>query len=152
MTSIASLTRFGVVLLLLAGLMACYGKSVEPQTPSMSDEELSAMLIGKVWVAESIQGDPVADMTHTSMIFNEDGTVRGRGGCNTYAGRYTLTNGSIMFSPLAATMKMCIPALEDQEERFFKALEGRQTVWFEKGLLHLATGGESPCIFAVHEQ
>lgn len=152
MISIASLARCCAVLLLMGGLVACGGKSVEPQTPSMNDEELTAMLIGKVWVAESIQGDPVADMTHTSMVFNEDGSVRGRGGCNTYAGRYTLANGGIMFSPLAATMKMCVPALEDQEERFFKAMEGKQTVWFENGLLHLSTGSGPPCVFAEHKQ
>ena len=140
-----------VILVLVVGLAACMGsKPVEDTTPSMSDAEISEELLGKVWVAEYIQGKPVVDASHTSIIFNADNSVKGRGGCNSYAGRYTLENGAIMFSPLAATMKMCAPALDDQEIRFFKALEGKQTIWFKNGLLHMSTDGESPSIFSVY--
>lgn len=137
--------------LMVVGLAACSGaKSVETESPAMSDEAIYETLLGRVWVAEFIAGDPVVDGSHTSMVFNADGAVRGRGGCNSYAGRFTLENGTILFSPFAATMKACIPALEDQEHRFFEALEGRQRVWFENDLLHLAAEGESPTVLAIH--
>lgn len=139
-----------VALVVLTGMGACSGgKTVEPEAGPMSDEAIRDVLLGRVWVAEFIAGDPVVDASHTSMVFNEDGTVRGRGGCNVYAGRFTLENGTILFSPFATTMKACPPALEDQEDRFFEAMEGRQRIWFDKDLLHLAPDGEAPTVLAA---
>jgi len=135
----------------LCFIAACAGKQVTPVEPVMSDADRITALAGKVWVAEYIHGQPVVDMSHTSMIFTTDGGVKGNSGCNTYGGSYTLKDGSITFGPMAATLRMCADALGDQEMRFFQSLGSAQTVSFENGLLHLNPAEGKPSIFAVQE-
>lgn len=139
---------------LLLVLHACAPATKAPeQVPAAPDDaELVSMLAGRVWVAERIHGRPVVDMSHTSMVFTTDGRVSGRGGCNSYTGSYSLDNGVISFPPMAATMRMCAPALEDQETRFFRSLSEPQAVSFQNGLLYLTPSGGEPSVFAEHVQ
>jgi len=143
--------RATFVMLALLGLMACAApRQKRPAIPEPTDQELVAMLAGEVWVAEYIHGRPVIDMSHTSMVFTTDGKVNGLGGCNNYMGSYTLKDGEITFSPMASTMKMCAPALSDQEHRFFSSLAKPQNVSFENGLLHLTPENGEPSVFGLH--
>lgn len=135
--------------LLLAGLLSCAPRQdVEPQPVTVSDAQLVELLAGRAWVAEYIQGRPVMDMSHSSMIFTTNGMVKGRGGCNVFSGTYTLKDGKLSFGPLAATMKMCAPAVSDQEERFFQSLKVSQRVSFHNGLLQLSPDDGKPSVFA----
>jgi putative lipoprotein len=52
----------------------------------------------------------------------EDGAVSGSGGCNRFAGRAEIGDGTIRFGPIAGTKMMCPPAAMDQEMKFFAAL------------------------------
>ncbi|WP_319542621.1 META domain-containing protein [uncultured Pseudodesulfovibrio sp.] len=102
-----------------------------------NSETILPQLTGNVWVAEYILGKPVIDMTHSSIEFGEDGTVRGLAGCNSYHGSYTLNGSVVAFGPMAATMRACVDAISDQEMRFFQSLTQPQTVKFKDGLLLL---------------
>jgi len=120
-----------------------------PKPPS--DKELTKLLAGPVWVAEYIHGRPVIDMSHTSMVFTTAGKVSGLGGCNAYTGSYKLKNGKISFSPLAATMKMCVPGLDNQESRFFESLNEPHTVRFVNGILYLVPAEGEPSTFGPQQ-
>jgi heat shock protein HslJ len=127
-------------------VMACAGKKDVAMTA-----DVKAGLVGKQWVAEYILGVPVVDMSHSNIGFMEDGTVKGRGGCNSYMGSYALNGNEISFGPMAATMLLCGDALDDQEMRFFQSLAVPLTVKTENGLLYLAPDEGNPSIFAVQD-
>lgn len=140
--------RYIVLCLLLAGMLGCAARQPGPVEQPIDDARILKQLAGRLWVAEYIHGTPVVDMSHSSMIFTTDGKVSGRGGCNAYNGSYTLKDGKLSFGPLAATMKMCAPALSEQEMRFFQSLGVAQTVTFANGLLQLTPDGGDASVFA----
>lgn len=74
------------------------------------------------WLAEDIGGHGVLDNAQSLLQLAEDGTVSGSGGCNRMTGKAVIEGGAISFGPLAATRRACLPALGDQEARFFAAL------------------------------
>lgn len=140
---------FGFMCLFLAGLAAC-SVHKEPVGPApMDDAQLISILAGRLWVAESIHGRPVIDMSHTAMVFTTNGVVNGSGGCNAFTGNYALENGVITFPPLAVTMKMCAPALNTQEAAFIQSLKEPQKVSFSRGLLLFTPDNGAPSVFAV---
>jgi len=138
-------------IVLIVGI-ACTARQEIASDDPISDADLIASLAGRIWVAEYIHGIPVVDMSHTSMVFSSEDSVKGSSGCNVYSGSYKLTNGMITFSPpLAATMKMCADAISDQEMLFFQSLANAQKVSFENGLLYLTPSEGKPSVFAALE-
>lgn len=81
-----------------------------------------SLLVGEEWVVEDINGGGVIDNSRASLRFEEDGRVNGRGSCNTYNADYTLTGEGLTFSRAAATLRACVPALMNQERKFFDTL------------------------------
>ena len=113
--------------------------------PAHADDAVPAGL-GGAWLAEDIAGKGVIDDLQTTLEIKPDGTYGGNGGCNTYRGKLKVQSGSIAFAPAAATRKMCIPAIMDQEQKFFDAL-GTVTSWkLENGILHLTGKDGAPAI------
>jgi heat shock protein HslJ len=74
------------------------------------------------WTASEVAGVPSAPGVTTTLVIAEDGTVSGSGGCNRYRGKAELGEGTIAFSPLAATRMACSGASAEQEQRLFAAL------------------------------
>lgn len=146
-----SMVKRFFILALLLSMGACSARQPMGQVSPPTDAELINVLAGPVWVAEYIHGAPVVDMSHSSMVFTTDGMVNGSGGCNSYRGNYTLKQGMITFSPMAATMKMCAPALSDQELRFFQSLAKPQSVSFEYGQLLLTPEEGQPSVFVAQQ-
>ena len=89
------------------------------------------------WTVEYIGKRPVIDNSPAYMEFPEDGRVAGNSSCNQFTGTYELNAGSLEFSKLASTKKMCHPALMEQETRFLAATQRVAKVQFFKGLLVL---------------
>ncbi len=79
-------------------------------------------LFGATWLAEDIRGRGVIDNAQTTIAFQPDGAVAGSGGCNRFHGKAEIDGPHLKFGPLAATRKACIPALSDQEQKFFAVL------------------------------
>ena len=90
-----------------------------PETPEIAAPEPSP--VGN-WLAEDILGGGVIDDAQTTLQIAADGSVSGRGGCNRYAGRATITGETIAFGPLASTRMACAEALMNQETKFHDAL------------------------------
>ena len=62
--------------------------------------------------------------------------VQGFGGCNNFRGSYRSQGNSLSFSQVAATMKMCVENME-QEQLFFTLLDGAASFKILGDELHL---------------
>ena len=107
-----------VALLAAAALIAGCAETMQPGD--------APPLASTAWMAEDIGGSVVIDDVRSTMEFDDSGGVSGDAGCNRYSGSATVEAEAITFSPLAATRMACVPAVDDQEQRFFDAL-GRTT-------------------------
>jgi heat shock protein HslJ/uncharacterized lipoprotein YbaY len=83
------------------------------------------LLAGREWVVEDLDGGGIIDRSRVTLEFDaESGRVHGRGSCNRYNAGFSLTGEGISFSGAAATMMACPEALMNQEQKFFRILEG----------------------------
>lgn len=97
----------------------------------------ASTLTGSTWVAEDIAQRGVIDYLQSRLQFVSSDRVAGFGGCNAFNGSLELSSDRLRIGPLAATKKLCPPAIMDQEERFLKALESVRSARIENGLLFL---------------
>ncbi len=110
--------------------------------------EPASLLTGDEWVVEDIGGGGVIDFARTSMMFTEDGKVSGSGACNRYGGTYALNGEGLSFGPIAATKKGCPPAVMDQENRFFAALESVDRFEIDETGALVLYGADAPLLLA----
>jgi len=103
------------------------------------------------WLAENILGGGVIDRVESRLEITSDGSVYGSGGCNAISGTAKIVGDSIEFGPIAATRKACVPAVGDQEQKFFKAL-GLTRRWQydaqQEKLMLLGKGGRKLMVLA----
>lgn len=103
------------------------------------------------WLAEDILGGGVIDRVETRLEITADGSVHGSSGCNAISGTAKIVGDSIEFGPIAATRKACVPAVGDQEQKFFKAL-GLTRRWqydaAQQKLMLLGKGGRTLMVLA----
>ena len=120
-----------IVLLLALLAITSFANATEVD---MSDFELT----GSEWWVEDIDGKGVIDRSHTTLHFLEQGAAAGDTGCNRYRGSAEISGASISFGPMAGTRKACVPALMDQETKFYQAI-AKVVSWEvpDTGLLHL---------------
>jgi len=93
-----------------ASLVGCAGHSAQLQR-------------NHAYVVEWIGERPLMDYSHLTVTFDESGRAYGNGGCNHWFASYTLDGDKLSFGPVGSTRKACAPALMEQEQRFFKALQ-----------------------------
>ena len=122
----------GLVLLaaLGAGLAGCAGDAVKLQQDHS-------------YVVEWIGERPLMDYAHLTVTLGNDGRAYGNGGCNHWFAPYTLDGDKLTFGGVGSTRKACAPALMEQEQRFFEALQtvqrwdispiGQVRFWPEQG-------------------
>ena len=90
-----------------------------------------APLIGTSWLAEDIRGRGVIDNAQTTITFDGEGRVAGSGGCNRYFGPVNINGDAISFGNLGSTRMACVPALMDEERKFFDALAATRSYRFD---------------------
>ena len=79
-----------------------------------------------------------ANLTHpvpevdTSITFNEDDSVNGNVGCNSFGGKYKLRGEKIIFSEMFSTEMACEGALMNQESFVLTLFEGETTFIYEE--------------------
>jgi putative lipoprotein len=119
-----------------------------------ADEPAAPALAGTTWRAETIMGRPVIDSAASTITFEADGRVSGRGGCNRYFGPSTIAGEQLSFGAMGATKMACAQALMDQETRFFQALGSaeRWTIGADGLLLIYSAGADPPSRFAPFEE
>ncbi len=102
------------VLASLVGLVAC----ANPAGP----RDAAALLQGREWVVEDIAGKGVVEGARPTLNFGADGRLAGRGSCNNYFAKYTLTGEGLTISQAGGTMMACAPAVMNQESLFLDIL------------------------------
>lgn len=114
------------MLLLIPALAALLGgcetlKGILPaEQPRAPDQR--ALLIGPLWVADQMAGQPVAAEPRLTLAVYGDGRVVGKGGCNTYTGRHKLDGAALQISALKAGQTACAAEIAAQEQSFLAAL------------------------------
>jgi heat shock protein HslJ len=105
--------------------------------PGSTSEELW----GTSWLLEDLAGTGVVDRVQATLTFPEPGKIAGKGSCNQFFGDVQLAGRSIVIGSLGATRMACAEAVNDQERRYFEALqhaerwgvEGRTlSIWFQE--------------------
>jgi putative lipoprotein len=117
-------------------------------------DEPATRLPGTTWRAETIMGRPVIDASASTITFEADGRVHGRGCCNRYFGASTIDGERVSFGAMGSTKMACPEALMDQETRFFQALQSAER-WTidEQGLLLIySRDAAEPSRFAPFEE
>jgi heat shock protein HslJ len=111
---------------------------------SARSDEPGGEIRNVTWLVEDIDGRGVIDNAQTTLTINADGSANGSGGCNRFSTSATIDGFNLSFKPAAATRMMCPPALMDQEQKFFSALERTRSYAIDadtrKLLLHDETG------------
>lgn len=129
-------TQLFVFLFLLATLAlsaGCGSKEVAHAAPDALQKEL----VGKVWICETIFTRAIDENSRLTLEFMEDGTVRGTGGCNDFAGSYELAGDAIKIGPLRSTRKACSPATDELEFTYLSFMQMVQRVEVDGEELHL---------------
>ncbi|HEX8901642.1 META domain-containing protein [Vitreimonas sp.] len=122
-------------LALASALVAAACASTAPEPP----------LSGTRWVAQSIEGAPVAYRTPT-IEFAAD-RISGTGGCNRFFGGYTISGDRISFGGVGATEMACEPVVMAQEAAFHTALSSAQTYRREGETLILSSSAGEALVF-----
>jgi len=101
--------------------------------PLLTYEAISQDLAGSSWDLIAYNNgtggfqSTVIDVPVTA-LFEEDGTLTGTGGCNSYTGTWETDEGSIEIGPLASTAMACAEAdVMDQETRYLAVLQEADT-------------------------
>jgi putative lipoprotein len=86
------------------------------------------------------------DILQTTLGFADDDRIAGSGGCNNYFGLAVIKGSTISMGPLGSTQKACPPAIMDQEQRFFGALQKVHSFETRDGLLFFYDEGAEPIL------
>ena len=78
--------------------------------------------VGQVWVAESLDGQPFANVSQPTLRFTAEGQVQGNAGCNRYTGAASAKGSQLTLGPLAMTRMACFGAGGDNERLFAPAI------------------------------
>ncbi len=123
------------------GLTAC-----QSSTPTSSSD----LVITGTWHIESVQGRPVIDYSPAQLTFGDNNQLSGNNSCNQFFGEYQLTGNQLIFYPRGNSMKACVDALMEQEQRVKKTMPQVTHAKLEKGLL-LLTNSEGETLFVLSQ-
>ena len=83
--------------------------------------------VGYTWGANAIGGEPVLPYTQIHITFDEDSTVRGSFGCNTFRTTYVIDGEKLEFRRFKATKQGCQTPTAKQERAVRAALRRSAT-------------------------
>ncbi|GAA2344032.1 META domain-containing protein [Streptomyces kunmingensis] len=107
-----------------------------------------AALVGTKWTVDTLHsGDvakslPKAAQNRARLVFDKDGKVSARLGCNSGRAKATVKDGHITFGPLNSTRMGCVGEAADLEKAMRKVLDGKASYRIEgDGLTLIAADG-----------
>lgn len=115
--------------LLISSLTFASCASQPEETPEPPTEDVTPMtetIDETAWIASKIYGeDAKAGRSTLSIVAEEEGELIASGStaCNNYRGGVEIDGVTIEFGLLAATRRLCSPAINGQEQAFLEALE-----------------------------
>lgn len=95
------------------------GAMTQPSQPQFANAE---------WLLEDLNGTGVMDNLQTTLQFDGRDRLSGQGGCNRYMAQAQLSGNRFTVGAIASTKKFCPPAVMDQENRYFQALQNAERV------------------------
>jgi heat shock protein HslJ len=107
----------GSFLVIALVVAACSGSSATPVPVAGT----SWAMTGFEGLAGGLEGMPPTDVT---LAFGTDGTVSGKGACNTFSGPYSTDGNKLKMGPLASTMMLCPGTAAAWENAYFSFLQG----------------------------
>lgn len=143
----AELSRSVLLALTCASALAaaaCASLAPEPDYPGIV---VASELSGTRWVAQSIDGAPVAGRA-PRLAFNPEDRLSGSGGCNTLSAVYEAQAGAIAVRGLGATEMECSDSAMRQEAAFLAVLEKAARYQRESARLVLADADGRNIVFA----
>ena len=112
---------FSVLLIMTACQSANHNQAESAINTSDAIPVSKANLAGSEWRLVDLAGEKTVAVEQT-LRFSADNKVTGKGGCNSYFGRYDVLDGELSIGPIGATKKLCERSIMRYEERFFAAL------------------------------
>jgi len=131
--------------------------SLKGVVDSMSKEALVPTLTERLrhteWLLEDLNGQGVLDRIQITLQFGGGDSaaeaVAGSGGCNRYFSTVQFDDAGatesiqlVTFSRVGSTRMACLPAVMDQENRFFYALQAAQRIELAGAFLYLYSDGQ----------
>ena len=99
------------------------------------------------WRVAEIGGDAAIAEAQPTIAFTEDGQINGNAGCNGFFGPADVDGDEIEVSELlGVTMMTCGPVIDDQESRFFAALQAARRIEIVQDRLVLRDGQGAPVL------
>lgn len=100
---------------------------------STSPTQVSEQLTNSEWVLEDLGGTAaIANPQKPMLRFTSSDRIAGQGGCNSYSANFQLDGVRLAVSALVSTRRACVDLqVQEQENRYFRALENAQWVSLE---------------------
>jgi heat shock protein HslJ len=113
---------FGFFLLFLAGIafVTLQGRQMAQQNSQ------GGGLTGAQWRPISIAGESMPEDSGMSVSFEEDGSIKGHGGCNGFFGSLELKDGELVVGPLGSTRMACPEPIMQREFAFLQAIQNME--------------------------
>jgi putative lipoprotein len=109
---------------------------------AITSRDATMDLPGTSWVLVDLDGTAPVGETAPTIAFDDQGSVTGTGGCNTFNGDVTIDGSDLSFGPLASTQMACEEDISNQEAAFFTALQDVTSYTVDNdGRLVLQDGG-----------
>jgi heat shock protein HslJ len=118
---------------------------IETIPPATSE---SPTFVNTIWVASSIEGLPANVNQSITVQFDEQGTISGSDGCNSFSGTYSATDTDLIIDPgLASTMMACEDEVMAQATSFTELLIDSTSYELGDGVLVLYQNETAGLIF-----
>jgi len=86
------------------------------------------LLASTEWQLQLLGTHGAIEAQQPTLEFDKDDKISGSGSCNRFNGTVKISGKAMSISPLASTRMACAPALNQQEQTYFTALQ--QAEWF----------------------
>jgi uncharacterized lipoprotein YbaY/heat shock protein HslJ len=141
--SLALSVSAGIIGLVTPAMAQNTANSSTPNFPEHIDD-----LENTEWLLEDLGGSGVVDRVQTTIRFGDDDRITGTGGCNRYFAGIEREGDRLSVGVIGSTRMLCPPAVMDQEDRFFQAIEAAQTLRLDGPFLYIDSEGlEQPLRF-----
>jgi len=86
------------------------------------------LLAGTAWQLQLLGTQGALEAQQPTLEFDKGDKISGSGSCNRFNGTVAISGKAMSIGPLASTRMACAPALNQQEQTYFTALQ--QAEWF----------------------
>lgn len=118
----ASRPALGARLFLIPAFLFMLAGCSTLQSVTGGTPDQRGLLLGQLWIADQIAGQPVVADSRVTLSMYGDGRLVGRAGCNTYTGRFKLDGSALQVSALDVGQVACAADIAAQEQNFLGAL------------------------------